>query len=130
MKDSDIKRIQHIKTYCEDIASTIERFGKDLQIFESDRDFLNSVSMSMMKIGELSIGLSDEFKDMTRNQIQWGALRGMRNLFAHAYVSMNISVIWESATKDVPVVLSFCHEILAQYISNEYDNEIDPTLSM
>lgn len=130
MKDSDLQRIRHIKTYCEDIDDTIERFGNDFQVFESDKDFLNSISMSILQIGELSIGLSNEFKDKTRHQIQWGALKGMRNIFAHAYISMNKSVIWESATKDVPAVLDFCKEILARYMSNEPDEESGPTLSM
>ena len=114
MKDTNFQRIHHIKTYCEDIAETIVRFGNDYNIFKSDKDFINSVSMSMMQIGELSVGLSDAFKDATRHQIQWGALKGMRNLFTHAYISMNNSVIWESATRDVPVVLDFCIKIIEQ----------------
>jgi 4-hydroxyphenylpyruvate dioxygenase-like putative hemolysin len=27
MNSSDLQRIQHIRTYCEDIAKTIKRFG-------------------------------------------------------------------------------------------------------
>ena len=127
MKDSDLQRIQHMKTYCEDIADTIKRFGEDYQVFESDKDFYNSVSMSIMQIGELSAGLSDDFKDATRHQIQWGSLKGIRNLFAHAYISMTKSVIWESATKDIPHVLAFCNEIMAL---NEPAEEFEPTLSM
>jgi len=115
MKDSDLQRIRHIQTYCVDIAETIERFGEDFNVFEHDKDFSNSVSMNMMQIGELSIGLTDEFKDSTRNHIQWGAMKGMRNLFAHAYISMNKAVIWESATRDVPAVLDFCNSILLQH---------------
>ena len=114
MEDTNFQRIHYIKTYCEDIAETIVRFGNDYNIFKSDKDFINSVSMSMMQIGELSVGLSDAFKDATRHQIQWGALKGMRNLFTHAYISMNNSVIWESATRDVPVVLDFCIKIIEQ----------------
>ena len=60
------------------------------------------------------MGLSDAFKDAMRHQIQWGALKGMRNLFTHAYISMNKSVIWESVTRDVPVVLDFCVKIIEQ----------------
>jgi len=112
MRDSDLQRIQHIRTYCEDIADTIERFGEDYDVFAKDRDYSNSVSMSIMQIGELSIGLTDEFKDATRHHIQWGAIKGMRNMFAHAYISMNKSVIWETATRDVPAVLDFCNDIL------------------
>ena len=41
--------------------------------------------MKIMQIGELAGGLSDGFKDRTTEQIQWGMIRGMRNLFAHTY---------------------------------------------
>lgn len=129
MKDTDIQRILHIKTYCEDIAETIARFGDDYHVFESDKDYLNSISMSMMQIGELSAGLSDAFKDATRNQIQWGALKGMRNLFAHAYISMNKSVIWESATRDVPAVLDFCERVIERN-EEEMEQNQGPKMTM
>jgi len=112
MKNTDIQRIQHIKTYCEDIEETIKRFGQDFDVFVRDRDYFNSVSMSIMQIGELSAALSDDFKDETRGQMQWGAMKGMRNLFAHAYATMNKEVVWESAVRDIPGLYKFCNSIL------------------
>lgn len=109
-----MQRIRHIKTYCEDIAETICRFGADYEMFASDKDYFNSVSMSVMQIGELSIGLSDEFKDSTKKQMQWGAIRGMRNLFAHAYAAMDKKAVWETAVNDIPGLLSFCDRIIEQ----------------
>ncbi|MDR2446819.1 MAG: DUF86 domain-containing protein [Treponema sp.] len=112
MNNSDIQRIRHIKSYCEDIADAIKRFGDAYDVFEENIHYANSVSMSMMQIGELSAGLSDPFKDQTRNQILWTPMKAMRNMFAHAYASMNKAVIWETATKDIPVLLRFCENIL------------------
>lgn len=129
MKDSDLQRIRHIQTYCEDIADTIERFGENYDVFAQDKDFSNSVSMSLMQIGELSAGLTDDFKNATRNHIQWGAIKGMRNLFAHAYISMNKSVIWETATRDAPAVLDFCNSVLMQF-DEEQEQAPGQTLSM
>lgn len=112
MKDSDFQRIAHIKTYCEDIAETINRFGKSYEIFSKDKDFFNSISMSLMQIGELSVSLSDKFKDQTKTQMQWGAIRGMRNLFAHAYAAMNKDAVWETAMNDIPGLLLFCERMI------------------
>jgi len=114
MNSGDIQRIQHIKTYCEDIAETIGRFGQDYNTFTTDKDYFNSISMSMMQIGELSSTLSDDFKNDTKDNMQWGAMKGMRNLFAHAYAAMNKEVIWESANRDIPGLLKFCDKILTQ----------------
>ena len=112
MKDSDLNRIKRLKTYCEDIAKTINRFGKDFNSFSNDTDYQNSISMSIMQIGELSNGLSDEFKENTRDKIQWEPIRAMRNMFAHGYGSMDIEVIWETAINDIPVLLEFCSMII------------------
>ncbi len=32
MNKGDLQRIQHIKTYCEDINGFVERFGNDLKL--------------------------------------------------------------------------------------------------
>ena len=112
MKDSDLQRIRHIASYCEDIAKTIQRFGNTQEIFFKDLDYRNSISMSIMQIGELSIGLSDDFKDSTKEQMQWGLIRGMRNMFAHTYAKMDNVIIWDVATKDIPGLLHFCKKIL------------------
>jgi uncharacterized protein with HEPN domain len=114
MNSGDLQRIGHIKRYCDDVAKTIQRFGSDYDIFLNDTDYLNSISMSIMQIGELSIGLTDEFKRSTSEQIQWGLIRGMRNMYAHAYVKMDKLSIWETATNDIPGLMHFCERVIAQ----------------
>ena len=112
MDSRDVQRIKHIKQYCEDIAKTINRFGNSLDVFTDDWDYYNSVSMSIMQIGELSIGLSNEFKDATKERMPWGLIKGMRNHFAHGYAIMKKSDIWLTATEDIPNLLQFCNEII------------------
>jgi uncharacterized protein with HEPN domain len=112
MKKNDHERIFHIKTYCEDIAQSIKRFGDSFDVFSNDVDYFNSVSMSIMQIGELSVGLSDKFKNTTRTQVQWEQIKGMRNRFAHAYTSMIQKDIWETAIRDIPILLHFCNSVL------------------
>jgi len=112
MDRGDLDRIRHIKQYCEDISKTIKRFGDSFNGFSQDIDYYNSVSMSIMQIGELAGGLSDAFKDSTRTQMPWGLMKGMRNHFSHGYATMEKSDIWETATKDIPNLLCFCNRII------------------
>jgi uncharacterized protein with HEPN domain len=114
MASPDMQRIYHIRNYCDKIAATIERYGNDFEIFSVDGDYFDSVSMKLMQIGELSVGLSDEFRAETQGEIQWQAIRGMRNFFAHSYRKMNKQTIWEAATQDVPELLAFCNRKLEQ----------------
>lgn len=125
MKESDFRRLQRIKKYCIDIDKSIKRFGSEYDTFNKDKDYFNSVSMSIMQIGELSKGLSDEFKERTKMQIQWGAIRGMRNLFAHTYASMSKKAIWETAKNDIPGLLAFCNREIENYKTNNKESVLD-----
>lgn len=44
-------------------------FGKDYNTFVNDRVYFNAIAMSVLQIGELANGLSDEFKNATSNEI-------------------------------------------------------------
>jgi uncharacterized protein with HEPN domain len=114
MNNKDLNRIKDMAMYCADIAKTIERFGNDQEIFFNDIDYRNSIAMSIMQIGELSVKLTDEFKDRTKEQVQWNSIRGMRNMFAHNYSDMNESIIWSAAIQSVPELLEFCNQIIAK----------------
>jgi uncharacterized protein with HEPN domain len=115
MKSSDFQRVWHMKRYAEGIANAIARFGGDFDVFSKDSDYYDSVSMKLMQIGELCGGLSQEFKNATKDKLPWGAIRGMRNFFAHNYISMDKSIIWDVATIDAPTVLAFCEEVISQH---------------
>jgi len=112
MDKNDIERIKYIKRYCMDIDTTIKRFGESFELFANDIDYYNSISMSIMQIGEHSVNLSDSFKNGTRKFIPWGLIKGMRNHFAHGYATMEKSDIWETATADIPNLLIFCDEVI------------------
>ena len=114
MESRDFQRIKHIKLYCEDIAKSIARFGNDFEIFSIDNDYFNSVSMSVFQIGELSVHLTDKFKEDTKNQIPWVSIRGMRNMYAHEYSEMKKSLVWLVAIEEIPKILLFCNDIIEQ----------------
>ena len=71
--------------------------------------------MNLLQIGELTGRLSDDFKDNTQSQIPWKQIRSMRNLLAHDYGNMSTNKIWEAASEDVPVLLSFCEKQLKSF---------------
>ena len=106
--------LQHIVGYCEDIASFIERFGNDYAVFTGDRAYFNAVSMCILQIGELSGSLSEEFRADTAGEIPWSNIRGMRNIVAHDYGSLDEELVWETANYDIPHLRAFCDKMLAK----------------
>lgn len=80
MLSPDLQRIKHIRDYCTEIEKTVTRYGRAFAIFDSDPDYQRSVSFSILQIGELSGGLSQEYRQATADRVQWGPIKGMRNL--------------------------------------------------
>lgn len=113
MLSPDLQRLRHIRDYCAEIQKTITRYGKSFAVFDQDSDYQRSVAFCILQIGELSGGLSSEYRQATAKQMQWSAIKGMRNLVAHSYGSMSREIIWETAIKDVPMLMGFCDEQLS-----------------
>ena len=115
MFKGSIERVKHIKTYCQDIEEHISRFGESFDTFQGDKMVFQAVSMCIFQIGELARGLSEEFIKDTREEIPWELIKGMRNRFAHNYEAMNKQRIWDTATKDIPILLRFCDRVIEEY---------------
>lgn len=104
---------KHILTYCKQVALAVQRFGNDEAVFRNDPVYRNACSMPLMQIGELAKKFSPAFIK-GHPGIPWQAIKGMRTMFAHDYGSMDIGVIWETATKDTPVLEQCLQQFLAQ----------------
>ena len=110
MNDRDRQIAKHILRHCEEIFETVERFGSSQERFKSDHVFCNACSMALFQIGELSKRMSEEFRTRYAN-MPWAEMRGMRNLFAHEYESLDKDLLWETVTKDIPVLYERLQEI-------------------
>ena len=113
MLSPDLQRISRIREYCVIIEQTLSRYGKDLDLFLSDTDYQHSVAFSLLQIGELAGGLSEAYRRDTAGQMPWGAMKGMRNVVAHDYGSVNRKRIWTTATDDIPALRQFCDKQLS-----------------
>ena len=116
MLSRDLQRILKIRDYCLSIQDTMARFGKSPERFMGDSDYQQSIAFSVLQIGELSGGLSEEYRKKTSSRIQWGPIKGMRNMVAHSYGSMDRQVIWETANMDIPTLKQFCEEQLEENV--------------
>ena len=103
----------HICAHCLDVESFIKRFGNSIEDFKNDRAFYNSMCMSLMQISDLSRDLTDNFIESTKEQIPWRAVKGLRNWIAHEYMDLDINIIWETATVDIPVLMKLCKDSIS-----------------
>lgn len=109
--NKDIEIIKKMLVYCNEIDETVTTLGNSFDSFSGNTIYKNACAMCIMQIGELSGKLSDAFKD-DYGDIPWTAIKGMRNVIAHAYFNINETDMWETIQNDVPVLKSYCLRIL------------------
>lgn len=114
MLPPDFQRLERIRDYCNEIQKTVVRYGQIFEIFDTDVDFQRSVAFCILQIGELTGGLSEEYRQKTASRIQWGPIKGMRNLVVHSYGNVDRNILWDTAVTDIPVLKDFCEEQLSQ----------------
>ncbi|MEV7908052.1 HepT-like ribonuclease domain-containing protein [Streptomyces anulatus] len=57
----------------------------------------------IMNIGEAASGIS-ETTGARRPDIPWREIRGLRNILAHAYFSVDLDAVWRTSRTDVPIM--------------------------
>ena len=102
------------EAFLENLRKTLSRFGRNFDIFLEDQDYMDSVSMNLLQIGELAGKFSDAYVQETKPQMDWRAIKNMRNMFAHDYGSMDKDRIWQTATEDVPALKAYCERALTE----------------
>ena len=68
-----------------------------------------------MQIGELAkTSLSDETKEQI-TAIPWRQIYGMRNRIVHGYDGVNMLIVWETVSEDIPQLNRELAKILAKF---------------
>ena len=104
MKDKNrVEKIilQKIIGYCDDIENLQKMFGNCFEDFEKNFAFQYACGMCIIQIGELTTRLDEDFKEKNL-EIEWNQIKGLRNIFAHDYDSVNLEILWEILTEDIP----------------------------
>lgn len=107
VNDRDLQILSKIVGYCNDIEHAHNEYNRDYAVFCSNPTYRNAVAMCLMQIGELTIKLSQEFKD-GHKEIPWRAIRGMRNVVAHEYGNIDEETVWETAENGTKELKDFC----------------------
>lgn len=101
MKNDDVAILNKIIGYCNDITTLMNRYNSSYEAYANDISFQYSCNMCIIQIGELVGRLSDTFIE-NHNQIPWHAIKGMKNLHAHDYENVDLEIVWNTLTEDIP----------------------------
>lgn len=111
----DIERLRHIDSSIGNVMSFLN--GKTIEDMKSDIMCYHAVVYNIMVIGEAANLLTKDFRD-EHPEVPWRQIVDMRNVLVHGYFTTSVQFIWETYTKDLPLL----HQQVTRYI-NELSNK-------
>lgn len=105
--------IEGISYHCKRIEGKVRNITIDE--FLIDEDISDIVSFNLSQIGELAKKL-DASIEQVYDKIPWRLIKGMRDHINHGYDSVDLTIVYQTAKKDIPPLKEVCDEILEDYI--------------
>jgi uncharacterized protein with HEPN domain len=109
MLRTDKVRIRHILDASKEAVEFVK--GRSRAELDSDRKLNLSLVRLMEVIGEAARGMSDEFRTQ-HPELPWKKMVGMRDRLIHGYYDVDLDVVWETATEDLPGLVAKLESIL------------------
>lgn len=78
--------------------------GKPQEDFRKDRLVTHAIVRCLEILGEAAANLSDDFR-RDNPQFPWGDIIGMRNRLIHAYFDINLTIVWQTVTDELPPLI-------------------------
>ncbi len=82
--------------------------------FDSQRMLQHSVIRCIEIVGEAASRLSSDVRE-AHADIPWQDIVGMRNRLIHAYFDLDLDVIWNTASQELPNLIPRLEALLGQY---------------
>ncbi len=73
--------------------------------FKADEDLQIIVTHLIQVVGEASLNVSAATRD-AHPEIPWARIRGMRHRIVHDYITINVKVVWDTVTNDLPPLIA------------------------
>lgn len=93
------------------MESHVEFFGNDKEEYMDNEHYQSACGFEILEIGEYIKRLSDDFRSKHSN-INWKGYIGMRVIHAHHYEGIDLDIVWDTITVNVPELRAFVEKIL------------------
>jgi uncharacterized protein with HEPN domain len=108
-----------------DVLAAIERIRLYVQgdrtRFDTDEVLQNAVLHWIEIIGEAARGVSDKVR-ATHPEVPWRVMTDMRNRVTHGYFDIDLDVVWNTVTRDLPKLQESVTRILSELDSEAEDS--------
>ncbi len=97
--------IEHCKRIEEKVA------GATRETLDSNKDIEEIVCFNILQIGELAKNLTADFIS-NHTMVPWNKIKGMRDVVAHGYGTIDLNRVWQTATEDIKPLREYCEQII------------------
>ncbi len=106
----DTIRLKHMLDYAGEAVDLIK--GKTRADLDSDRLLGLALVRLMEIIGEAARRVSPECQ-LQHPSIPWAQIISLRNRLIHGYDSVDMDILWEILTRDLPILIQNLEKILS-----------------
>ncbi len=79
--------------------------GYTYETFTADTKLVEACVFNLSQLGELCRNVNDDFAQ-AHPQIPWREMYGLRNRIVHDYEGVNLRLVWEIISEDIPALRS------------------------
>ncbi|GAG22663.1 unnamed protein product, partial [marine sediment metagenome] len=102
-------RVRHILDAAREAVNFSE--GRSRADLDTDRKLNLSLVRLLEIIGEAARGLSQEFRQ-EHPDLPWKSMVGIRDRLIHGYFDINLDVVWQTVTEDLPPLIAQLEKIV------------------
>lgn len=93
--------VTKILRYCD--GYTYDRFSSDSKLVEA-------CVFNLSQLGELCRNADDQYV-AEHSEIPWKAMYGLRNRIVHDYEGVNLKLVWDIISEDLPLLEKILYEL-------------------
>lgn len=111
MHRNDLVRLRHIVDAIHEATAFLQ--GRSCNELYSDRMLNLSLVRFLEIIGEAARGISRESR-FSYPDVAWGKMTMMRDRLANGYLDVDLDVVWQTVTSELPPLLSQLERIISK----------------
>lgn len=94
---------ERLRDILEAIAAVERYLDRGKSAFERDELLQGWFVRNLQIIGEAARALPEEIRAMAP-EVPWPKIIGMRNVLVHGYFDIDVDLVWQAATRDLPLL--------------------------
>jgi uncharacterized protein with HEPN domain len=109
MPKDDMVRLRHMLDAAKEAVSFVE--GKKRKDLDTDRYLVLSIWKLVEIVGEAANQVTKERQEKLRG-IPWARVIGMRNRLTHAYMDVDLDILWSTVANDLPPLIEALQKVI------------------